>query len=378
MYRYSRCRILLKVLVGRGLDSLIDAEQIYSDLPVIVSLEVHCSKEQQEIMVEIINELWAPYLVRAKSEELDHLPSPKDMKGKILIKVKYVPPEAMKKKVAKSSAQSVLGRNRTVSSSSSSSENQDVTVGEEQKKKKSAITEALSALGIYTRSYHFKSLGAPESSIPTHVFSLSENKFEEVYEKEAGSLLNHNRHFLMRAFPSGMRVASSNLNPLKFWLKGVQIVALNWQKYDKGMMLNHAMFADSDGWVLKPEGCRGNLAEDGNSQGEVSKVVRLTISVTIFAAQAIPLPTGDSKPSGFHPYIKCELHVDKAQENHTVEQDPNPKKGANRKSDSRYKHRTTTQKGCNPDFKTEHMVFPATNVVESLSFLRWVSFLIRS
>ena len=321
-------------------------------------------------MVEIINELWAPYLIRPKSDELDRLPSPGEMKRKILIKVKYVPPEAIKKEVAKSSAQSVLGRKRTLSSSSSSSENQDVTIGEEQKKKKSAITEALSALGIYTRSYHFQSLGAPESLIPTHVFSLSEKKFEEIHEKEAGSLLNHNKHFLMRAFPSGMRVASSNLNPLKFWLKGVQIVALNWQKYDKGMMLNHGMFADSNGWVLKPEGFRGNLDEDSNSQGEVSKIIGLTMSVTIFAGQAIPLPIGDSKPSGFHPYIKCELHVDQFREGQEVEQALNAEKGSSRKSENRYKHRTSTQKGCNPDFKADRTVFPPTNVVESLSFLR--------
>ena len=39
------------------------------------------------------------------------------------------------------------------------------------------------------------------------------------------------------------------------------MVALNWQSWDKGMMLNEGMFAGEQGWVLKPDGFLGTLGE---------------------------------------------------------------------------------------------------------------------
>ena len=349
--------------------TLLDTDWKRSELPVIVSLEVHCSKEQQEIMVEIINEMWAQYLVRPSAEECKRLPSPIDLKRKILVKVKYVPPEAVIKKATKSTAPVQLKRSK--SSSSSLSENQDITVGEE-KKKGSAIIAALSALGVYTRSYHFKSLDTPESSVPTHIFSLSESKFAEVHGKEPDSLLDHNRNFLMRAFPSGRRIASSNLDPSSFWRRGVQIVALNWQKYDKGMMLNQAMFADSAGWILKPNGFRGQSSENlDSSPYQAQENQSLTISVTIFAGQNIPLPLGDTKSTDFHPYVKCELHIERFEQPTIVGPRVEAKKNSCGDKETSYKQKTNIAKGCNPDFKAEKLDFPTTNcVIQNLSFLR--------
>lgn len=90
--------------------------------------------------------------------------------------------------------------------------------------------------------------------MPTHIFSLSEKKVVDVHEKEAQALFNHNRHFLMRTYPWGLRIGSSNLDPAPFWRKGIQVVALNWQKWDEGMMLNEGMFTGTHGYVLKPQG----------------------------------------------------------------------------------------------------------------------------
>ena len=338
-----------------------------SDLPVIVSLEVHCSKEQQKIMVEIIEQSWKGMLVRAPTEPCQSLPTPGELRGKILVKVKYVDPEAAKKKATKESAQK-LQRDRSTPSSSGS-ENQDVMNGEEKKKKKSSIIESLSALGVYTRSYHFKTLTCPEALVPTHVFSLSEKKLMEVHQSHSPTLFLHNRNFLMRAFPSGMRVSSSNLDPSVFWRKGVQIVALNWQKYDAGMMLNQGMFADSGGWVLKPKGYRGTAKTkeiSHESQADAIKHQTLSLTVEIIAGQDIPLPIGDTRPRGFHPYVKCELHVEKPEERSGA-----PIEGGGKSKEGEYKTVTKTGKGVEPDFGGERMEFlKIPGVVEELSFLR--------
>ena len=75
-----------------------------------------------------------------------------------------------------------------------------------------------------------------ESKIPVHVYSLSEKKIQDVNDEHGSALFEHNRNYLMRAFPSGMRITSSNLDPSILWRHGVQMAALNWQRLDKGMV----------------------------------------------------------------------------------------------------------------------------------------------
>ena len=334
-----------------------------SDLPVIVSLEVHAGPAQQEIMVDIMEDTWGSMLVRFPIDESEHLPCPNELRRKILVKVKYVEPEVVKKELAPAPI------SRTRSSSSSGSES--LTDVQGKKVKKSAIIGALGALGIYTRSYHFKSLTQPEATEPTHVFSLSEKKLMEVHQSHGPTLFSHNRNFLMRAFPSGMRVSSSNLDPSVFWRKGVQMVALNWQKFDAGMMLNEGMFADGGGWVLKPKGYRGasggrtrDLPEE--SQADAIAHRALTLSIEILGGQDIPLPLKDHKPDRFRPYVKCELHVEKPEERTGA-----PIEGGGKSKDGEHKRRTKTSRGIEPEFGGEKMDFVRIpEVVDELSFVR--------
>jgi hypothetical protein len=227
-----------------------------SDLPLIVSLEVHCGAEQQEVMVKIIHEVWKELLLPEMKDTVRSLPSPADLRGRILVKVKYVPPSAA---IAEDQAPSETSSGSDVAKSTEAVKTvfpppPTAAVVTSPPKKPSKIIPSLSRLGIYTQGVSFKSLAQPEATMPTHVFSLSEKGVMEVHEKAAPELFHHNRHYLMRAYPSGLRIRSSNLDPSLFWRKGIQIVALNWQNWDEGMMLNEGMFAGTGGYVLKPEG----------------------------------------------------------------------------------------------------------------------------
>lgn len=66
-------------------------------------------------------------------------------------------------------------------------------------------------------------------------------------------LREHNSKYLTRVYPFGLRFTSSNEEPAIFWRHGAQLVALNWQKFDLGMMQNEALFGGSGGMVLKPK-----------------------------------------------------------------------------------------------------------------------------
>ncbi|KAL8960605.1 MAG: hypothetical protein Q9193_002718 [Seirophora villosa] len=364
LLRGCRC---IEIDVWDG-DTKSSSDNEENDLPIIVSLEVHAGKDQQEIMVEIMEQIWKGFLVRPASDECETLPSPGELRKKILIKVKYAAPEKVASRATASKGR--MQRNKSASSSSSDSDNQRSE--EVKKSKKSSIIEPLSALGVYTRSYHFKDLSSPEASVPCHVFSLSEKKFMAVHESHGPTLFSHNRNYLMRAFPSGTRVTSSNLDPSVFWRKGVQIVALNWQKYDAGIMLNEGMFADSAGWVLKPKEYRGQrqgqkTGVSDESQADAIAHKTLSLSIEILAGQNLPLPIGDHKPLGFSPYVKCEVHVEKPEERSGAAIE-----GGGKSKDGEYKQKSKTSRGVNPDFGGETVTFSdVPGVVEEMSFVRF-------
>lgn len=195
----------------------------------------------------------------------------------------------------------------------------------------------------------------------------------EVHQSCGPTLFSHNRNYLMRAYPSGLRVSSSNLDPSVFWRKGVQMVALNWQKWDEGMMLNEGMFAGEGGWVLKPEGYRSinqqrkNAAISHESQADAIAHKTLDLVITVYAGQAIPLPTGDESVRGFHPYVKCELHVEKPEERTGA-----PIEEGGKSKGGEHKRHTKTKHGIEPDFGGERLEWAGIPyVVEQLSFLRF-------
>lgn len=208
-----------------------------------------------------------------------------------------------------------------------------------------------------------------EAKVPTHIFSLSEAAVKEAHEDDRHALFAHNRDYWMRAYPSGMRVDSSNMDPSFFWRQGIQIVALNWQNSDKGMMMNKAMFAGSKGWLLKPEEYR-SASGDPAQTAQISKAHRRTLhlAVEIYAGQNIPLPHGDEHDRSFRPYVSCQLHVEKLKDSiHATAKDLEADDGGSAK----YKRKTKTCSGVNPDFGGQCLQFPdAPGVLEELSFLR--------
>lgn len=137
---------------------------VATDLPVIVSLEVHASFEQQETMVEIMNDAWKGLLVdlegpREKSGIGKGLPSPAQLRRKILIKVKWAPPEGEdqeKQEESEKYQKSSAGNDKNISSKTDPN-----AVDTAESKKKSKISHSLSRLGVYTQAYRFDNFAQP-------------------------------------------------------------------------------------------------------------------------------------------------------------------------------------------------------------------------
>ncbi|KAM0228346.1 hypothetical protein ACHAPO_010787 [Fusarium lateritium] len=322
-----------------------------SELPLIVSLEVHCSPLQQNKMVDIMKETWDDYLLEEPECDPEHLPSPHELRNKILIKVKYVPEDK-----AESEA------------SDDGSMLEVVTEGNEKKTKKvkaPKITTRLSRLGIHTRGISFKSLDEPEAAMPNHIFSLSEDAAFAIQRRLPKALFSHNRRYLMRTYPHGMRFDSSNYDPVAFWRAGVQVVALNWQSWDLGMILNEGMFMGSDGYVLKPRGyCHDGLSNDDDVSIPSKTLERLAI--TVVAAQNLPLLKSTDDPAKFIPYVKIGFHTESNAFSAMTEEDQSPEKT----KQVGYSGQTCKSKGTSPNFNEETIEFlNVDGVVPELSFL---------
>lgn len=113
------------------------------------------------------------------------------------------------------------------------------------------ISANLAALLVYTVGVKFRGLGKKAHYAVEHMFSLSENKVDkmlkdgttghpktndtlEVTSNSASlggmlDLIKHSQTHLVRTYPKGTRLRSSNYLPHRYWAAGAQLVALNWQ-----------------------------------------------------------------------------------------------------------------------------------------------------
>ena len=334
-----------------------------SPYPLIMSLEVHCNDEQQQVMVDIMIQTLGEWLVRVPyMTNATALPSPEDLHHRILIKVKaggdstvsaelpmgrrdrsfsspfsrpqildnsVIPngpvlssPPSMSPSEQGSLRMGARSSTAATSMSSATDESDAAHVGTPSRtqppKRKSKIIKSLGDLGVYARGLKFNDFSSAESKTYNHIFSFAERRLEALCRdpETKVELENHNMHHLMRIYPSGFRVKSTNPDPLAFWRRGAQMVALNWQTYDLGMQINEAMFAcgsDRLGYVLKPQELRpaDPLQEPTRESASlgVGKIHRKLVkfSVDIISAQQLPQPRGTRPGETLDPYIEIEM-----------------------------------------------------------------------
>lgn len=402
---------------------------ITTDFPLILSLEVHCNPEQQLAMVKIMKDTFKEQLVlEPLLTNTFVLPSPEELKGRILVKVKTcdepqaemrqesamslgeagrkrsssspfmrpaaletpaiagLPPLSSASTIGQETVSSFLTQDRrsfTTTSLSSATEDSDgalVSAKKEPKKRqKSKITKPLSDLGVYTRGYKWHSFSSAESQKFNHVYSFAERSFESICRDAENKALfeKHNRKYLTRVYPSGFRLRSSNFDPLKFWRRGVQMAALNWQTYDVGMEMNQAMFAagsDRTGYVLKPETLRiPNIPNEADPKARQWNIMRFSIDV--ISAQQLPRPRSIGPDDSINPYVEIEMFsADDRGQSFVFGQGGMNASARNGMSGIGYPHRRRTRieksNGYSPIFNDQFKLSLETKYPD-LVFVRW-------
>ncbi|XP_055899333.1 1-phosphatidylinositol 4,5-bisphosphate phosphodiesterase delta-4-like isoform X4 [Biomphalaria glabrata] len=274
-----------------------------SPYPVTLSIENHCSVEQQERMAQIMTSVFGDKIWSTQTD-LIRTPTPEDLRNKIIIKGKRLP--------------SITERDADVSDEDEAADipNNETSVNNNKTKRNSKIQKiklspALSKI-TSMKSVGFKTL--EQSAQPDSFFSvvsLSESKVERFIQTNPLELnkVTHNR--LIRTYPAGSRTDSSNYIPMPMWVHGCQVVALNYQTGGKAMQLNQGRFMDNGGvgYVLKPpfllseerfKFVTGNLNRSANSMRNVK--------LTIISGFQFPKPKNSQKGEVIDPFVKVSVH----------------------------------------------------------------------
>ena len=279
---------------------------ISSPFPLIISLEIHCDRNNQIITSQKIIEEFGDLLYTAVTDE-KILPSPLELRHKIIVKSKkpkhfdeetgtfttdmvgktegsssnfdysstfgsshyddsegYISTGSATTKSRKSSLSGTMIKGvQPLSPGEPTNFNRIKRIGT-MTGRVTVIKDLIDISAIYGVKYRNFSL--PESKTVAHCFSLNEKKVNNMCKDTALklSLDKHNRRYLMRLYPHIFRYKSTNFDPIQFWKLGIQMVATNWQTNDLGQQINLAMFQLTNqkneiahsGYVLKPESLR--------------------------------------------------------------------------------------------------------------------------
>ncbi|KAK9961555.1 hypothetical protein ABG768_009338 [Culter alburnus] len=280
---------------------------VASEFPLILCLENHCSLKQQKVMFQHLKKILGDK-IHSDPPNLDdnYLPSPSDLKGKILLKGK---------KLASNCA-GTEGEVTDEDEGAEMSQRMNNEGGEQQtvvQPKKFQLSKDLSDMVTLCKSVSFKDFQtAFQNQKHWELCSFNEVFASRCATDHPGDFVNYNKKFLARVYPSPMRIDSSNMNPQDFWKCGCQIVAMNYQTPGLMMDLNIGWFRQNGncGYVLRPAIMREQVSYfSANTKDSVPGVSPQLLHIKIISGQNFPKPKGSgAKGDVVDPYVYVEIH----------------------------------------------------------------------
>ncbi|XP_063122674.1 1-phosphatidylinositol 4,5-bisphosphate phosphodiesterase delta-4 isoform X4 [Rattus norvegicus] len=309
-----------------------------SDYPLILSLDNHCTWEQQKTMAHHLIAILGEQLLSTTLEEqlIDIMPSP-ELRGKILVKgkklrtIEVVESDKEEEELEKDEG-SDLDPASAELDMQSQPESQEQASGNKSKNKKKApnsIPESillpkkfllqssttilcpdLSALVVYLRTAPFCSFTHSKENYHIYdISSFSESKAKNLIREAGNEFVQHNARQLCRVYPSGLRTDSSNYNPQEHWNVGCQMVAMNMQTAGSAMDICDGLFRQNggSGYVLKPEFLR-DTQSSFNPMKPVSLYKAQILVVQVISGQRLPKVDKTKETTVVDPLVRVELY----------------------------------------------------------------------
>jgi hypothetical protein len=284
-----------------------------SSYPMILTLENHCSKEQQKVQARILREeLGDKLYVPAECGLADFL-SPEELKGKVLIRDKprkVKKPKGGEEDEDEDEDEDEAGAGREMVHECFDCEPELLKL---MYIRNVSFSTSLVSLEESESETGFSSHGASSHSFSEtkiHNVAAAKGKYKDVGVE---ALRKYAQRHLLRVYPAGTRVDSSNYEPQEAWECGCQVVALNYQTKNRAVWIDRGKFSANGGcgWVSKPEWMLGpaDSVSSSSSSSSSSKCpcpCRLTLEV--ISAHRLPKPQGRLELSEIiDPYVQIEI-----------------------------------------------------------------------
>lgn len=274
--------------------------------PIILSLENHCSLPYQDEIAHILSLTFGDSLFIPDESKLnDPLPSPEDLKGKVLIKGR---------RVTDTRDDYYMGN------TDDDSDSEDSEIEEEHKEvddmkaplspRSSSIVSRQSSTNFSLElsnmtHFHGVRISTFEEGIKMSkdcMLSIDESKARKIckYEDQQSKWIQYNQTHMSRVYPSAKRMDSSNFSPITAWSTGCQMAALNVQTGDKYRLLNDGRFRENGdcGYVLKPQSLLSSKLA----------VNPMTLQIRVLSGCCLPKVKGDRNGEIINPYVSVSVY----------------------------------------------------------------------
>ncbi|OIW02722.1 hypothetical protein TanjilG_29498 [Lupinus angustifolius] len=284
-----------------------------SEYPVVITLEDHLTPDLQAKVAEMVSQTFGDTLFYPTIESLKQFPSPESLKKRIIISTKppkeYLEAKEIKEKGEASQHgkasvdEEALGKEALNIERGTIADVKDNIVDEEDlnddddeedsdesdtKLQNNGAPEYRRLITIHAG----KPKGGLRESLKVDAdkvrrVSLSEGQLEKAVITLGKEFVRFTQGNIVRVYPKGTRITSSNYNPLLGWMHGAQMVALNMQGYGRSLWLMQGMFKANGGcgYVKKPDFLLKTGPNNEVFDPKAKLSVKTTLKVTIYMGE---------------------------------------------------------------------------------------------
>ncbi|KAH7840734.1 hypothetical protein Vadar_020912 [Vaccinium darrowii] len=270
-----------------------------SEYPVVITLEDHLTPDLQAKVAEMVTQTFGEILFSPGSEALKEFPSPESLKKRVIISTKPPKEYPQKKEVKGKEDESQKGKDLAdeeawgkevpdIKDTVRSDEKDDLGEEMDDTDEQIAAPEYKRLIAIHAG----KGKGGLSDWLrvdPDKVrrLSLSEQELEKAAITHGKEIVRFTQRNLLRVYPKGIRVDSSNYNPLIGWMHGAQMVAFNMQGYERSLWVMHGMFKANGGcgYVKKPDFLLKFGENNEVFDPKATLPVKTTLKVTVYMGE---------------------------------------------------------------------------------------------
>lgn len=280
-----------------------------SEYPVVITLEDHLTPDLQAKVAHMATQTFEDILFTPGPESLKEFPSPESLKRRIIISTKppkeYLEAKEVKEKENDSQKGKELGDEtawgKELTHQKSMSVSDDKHDLDEEDHNEEEDLDCGDTKAQQHEAPEYKRLitihaGKPKGGLqecfkvdPDKVrrLSLSEQQLEKAVATYGKEIVRFTQRNILRVYPKGTRIDSSNYNPLIGWTHGAQMVAFNMQGHGRSLWLMQGMFRANGGcgYVKKPDFLLKTDPPNEVFDPKVKLSVKKTLKVTVYMGE---------------------------------------------------------------------------------------------